>query len=123
MRSHDAAINHSMIDTPSPASRYRSTSRIICALSPSLISKVTGVSHLNKSKMLGLQCLDLHLREDGQGEIGKIENLDICPNLKLLNLSYNSIKVLVNHIHHVLIAYTVHYMVNTFDRPKIWSQN
>ena len=108
MTSHDAMMNHSTIDTPSPASRYRLPSRIICALSPSLISKVTGVSHVNKSKMLGLKCLDLHLRQEDQGEIGQIENLDICPNLKLLNLSYNSIKVLLQ----ALIAHTVHYIVN-----------
>lgn len=80
-------------DTPSPNSRYRSPSSITCTLSPQLLSKVTGIPIFNRNKYSELQVLDLHLRERSQGEISIIENLDICPNLILLNLSYNSITV------------------------------
>ena len=80
-------------DTPSPNSRYRSPSTVTCALSPSLLSRVTGIPYQNRIKFSELQVLDLHLREKDKGEIERIENLEVCPNLKLLNLSYNSIKV------------------------------
>jgi hypothetical protein len=80
-------------NTPSPNSRYRSVSKKICILSPTLISKISSIDHLDKQKLLGLQCLDLHIREKSLGEIHVIENLHICRNLKLLNLSYNSITV------------------------------
>jgi hypothetical protein len=79
--------------TPSPNSRYRSVSKTICILSPELISKISSIDPLDKQKLLGLQCLDLHIREKSLGEIYIIENLHICRNLKLLNLSYNSITV------------------------------
>jgi hypothetical protein len=82
-------------NTPSPNSRYRSASKKICILSPTLISKISSIDHLDKQKLSGLQCLDLHIREKSLGEIHVIENLHICQNLKLLNLSYNSITVTI----------------------------
>lgn len=74
------------------SNRRRNFTTIVRKLSTELISKVAGASHI--SRLDEVQQLDLHMRGESQGEIVLIENLEICPNLKLLNLSYNSIKVI-----------------------------
>lgn len=94
--------------TPSPNSKYRSPSKAICTLSPALISKISNINDHDKQKLLGLQCLDLHIREKSLGEIHVIENLHICRNLKLLNLSYNSIKVAIYDMYSIHTYIFVH---------------
>lgn len=73
-------------------SQQRNPTTVACKLSTQLISKVAGISRTHRYD--DVRRLDLHMREQDQGEIVLIENLEICPNLKLLNLSYNSIQVL-----------------------------
>jgi hypothetical protein len=73
-------------------SKQRNVTTVVCKLSTELISRVAGISQIYHYD--DVQRLDLHIREESQGEIVLIENLEICPNLKLLNLSYNSIQVL-----------------------------
>jgi hypothetical protein len=73
-------------------SQQRNFTAVECKLSKELIAKVAGTSQ--KYRYDDVQRLDLHIREESQGEIVLIENLEICPNLKLLNLSYNSIQVM-----------------------------
>jgi Leucine-rich repeat (LRR) protein len=49
------------------------------------------VSKVSDHQLHSLQRLDLHIRDARGFKIKRIENLHLVPNLRFLNLSYNSI--------------------------------